>query len=87
MVTSKEPELFFLIHGILSWSNKDFGSFDVTMESYHRAEICEFVGLLILSMLSKELNLKHKKMALALSNGFQNTLGNGEDFDPITSYI
>ena len=44
------------------WVKKDNHDFDVTMDSYDRAEVCELVGLYILDILTKELD--HDKIGL-----------------------
>ena len=58
------------------WVKKDNPDFDVTIDSYDRAEACELVGLYTLDILTKEIG--HDKIGLYRDNGlgcFQNLSG------------
>ena len=43
-----------LFHSSQPWIKRDSDTFDVTMGAYDGAEICELVGIFMLSLLSKE---------------------------------
>ena len=58
------------------WIKKDNPDFDVAMGSYDGAEVCEFVGLYILDIFSKQFG--HDKIGLYRDDGlgcFQNLSG------------
>ena len=42
------------------WVKKDNPEFDVTMDSYDGAELCELIGLYLLHLLTKEFGYKYK---------------------------
>ena len=43
-----------LFHSNEPWIKRDNGTFDVTMGAYNGAEICEVMGIFMLSLLSKK---------------------------------
>ena len=43
----------FLCSNGTTWIKKDGGTFDITMGGYHGAEICDLVGLFLLSQLAE----------------------------------
>ena len=64
-VNNKDIEAIFharksvLYYNDEPWLKKGERNFDVTMGVYDRAEVCELIGIFMLSLLSKYINRKH----------------------------
>ena len=65
VVKSKDRETIFhdrkslLYNEGEPWIKKQSNNFDVTMESYRGAEVCELIGLFILSLIGNKYNPKN----------------------------
>ena len=64
-ITNKDIEAIFLAKKSLlyyideSWVKKRENNFDVSMGAYNEAEVCELIGIFMLSLLSKHINKNH----------------------------
>ena len=63
-ISSKDYEVIFhsrkslLYNDNQPWVKKENSKFDVTMGAYDGAEICELIGIFMLSLLSKKCDMK-----------------------------
>ena len=64
-ITNKDIEIIFyarkslLYYNDEPWVKKGESNFDVSMDAYDGAEVCELIGIFMLSLLSKHINKNH----------------------------
>ena len=64
LITGKDVKVIFharksaLYNDGEPWVKKEGGRFEVTMEAYHEAKVCELIGIYMLYLKGKKYNLK-----------------------------